>query len=245
LLSILLKGANFASDPSLDDPSKLFARIASDQGGSPVTHLVLQNEIPLDVTKAMLDYASTTSEGCISMFNPSPMLSGKELENFPWNKLDVLLVNEGEAKDLLEAFGNTQAANLNGASVVEALSKIDGLKQIPWIVMTRGAQGVAATILSHSSKSKELVEVPAGKPRAVRDTTGAGDTFAGYLVASLMREVANAEELKNGKVGMDKAKEVLNLAVWAAALAVETPGAMNSIPRRENVVARIKEEIEK
>lgn len=248
-ISILLKGANFAPSQQLDDPSTCLSQ-ASAAAGSPVTHLVLQNEIPLSVTISLARHAAKqSSPPCITIFNPSPMLLSDELRSFPWAVLDVLIVNEGEGRDLLEALQQKAPAHeVQGSEIVRALGEVEQLSQIPWLVMTRGGQGVSASILCSSSSpptttagssnsvERHLVSVPAGKPRQVKDTTGAGDTFAGYLVASLM--LLDGSHVRGGQLDVEPIEQTLQLAALAGAIAVETPGAMVSIPSRQTVLSR-------
>ena len=174
------------------------------------------------------------------------MLSSEELRSFPWAALDVLIVNEGEGRDLLEALQQGEkVTSLQGPEVVEALGKVSQLSHIPWLVMTRGGQGVSASVLSSSSSNnssstssveRKVLSVPAGKPRQVKDTTGAGDTFAGYLVASLM--AIDGADVRAGKLESEQVQQTLELAALAGAIAVETPGAMVSIPDRQTVLSR-------
>jgi len=85
------------------------------------------------------------------------------------------------------------------------------------IVCTAGAEG-SFTVLDG-----ELVHVPAATAAAV-DTTGAGDTFVGYLAASLLATPGDLAA-------------AMRLATSAAALAVTRTGAMESIPWREELPA--------
>jgi ribokinase len=84
-----------------------------------------------------------------------------------------------------------------------------------WAVLTLGAAGAVA------SDGRKLHRVEGHRVDVVRDTTGAGDTFTGYLVAGLMagREMP----------------EALRFATVAAALSVTKHGAVSSIPRGEEV----------
>lgn len=86
-----------------------------------------------------------------------------------------------------------------------------GPVEVPQVLVTRGAEGA----VWHDRKSGETVTVPAF-PVPVRDTTGAGDCFAGYVVAALAmgRPVS----------------EALYLASAAAALQVTRDGASEAIP---------------
>lgn len=241
---VLLKGANFYPNQQADDPKNVFESCASSH--TPITHLILQNEIPLETTKAFLSHAHQQSQTrCISVFNPSPMLAEEEVRKFAWNQVDVLIVNEGEGEDLLKALG----ANKQDVDVLDTLASVSQLKEINYIVMTKGSRGSAAYVRPFKKdKSKESqiqrtrIDVSASKPKQVIDTTGAGDTFAGNLVAGLMRLHDTEEGLETDeKEAMNAAKEVLRWAGAAAAMAVEKNGAMESIPKFKDVQKREKE----
>jgi len=66
----------------------------------------------------------------------------------------------------------------------------------------------------------------------VRDTTGAGDCFTGYFVASLM-------QFGSKQLSKDDAVKLLRLSVQAAGMCVEKHGAVESIPKRVAVDARL------
>lgn len=240
---VLLKGANFYPSEQADNPEKVFESCASSH--SPITHLILQNEIPLETTKAFLHHAHQQSQTrCISVFNPSPMLVEEEVRKFAWNEVDVLIVNEGEGEDLLKALGTSAQGD-----VLDTLANVSQLKEVNYIVMTKGSKGSAAYVRPFKQdKTKESqiqrtrIDVPASKPKQVVDTTGAGDTFAGNLVAGLMRLHDDQGEAEvDEKKAIEAAQEVLRWAGAAAAMAVEKNGAMESIPRFEDVQKRGKE----
>jgi ribokinase len=113
------------------------------------------------------------------------------------SQVDVLVVNEGEA------------AALNG---VDAL-----LQRVGAVVVTLGAKGA---LVADDHGRREVAGVRAD----VVDTTGAGDTFTGYLAAAL----AAGSSLD----------DAVARAVVAGAIAVERPGAVPSIPTAEEVDAR-------
>ncbi|WFD31918.1 ribokinase [Malassezia sp. CBS 17886] len=216
---VLLKGANFERVPALDDPQQWLA-----QG---VSHLVLQNEIPLEVTAAYVRCAEavrTDAARICTIFNPSPMLGKDELRAFPWTGVDVLVVNEGEAHDLVVALHGEAADQPSPAHTLAGLSS---LSNTPWLVMTRGGRGVLAGVLLEGTRT--WLDLPASAPRAVVNTTGAGDTFTGYLVAGLMKEEPQTRAA---------AENVLRAAGLAACMAVEVDGAMESIPAVAAVQAR-------
>jgi ribokinase len=83
------------------------------------------------------------------------------------------------------------------------------------ILLTLGAQGV----MYHSPQTD--LSVPAPKVATV-DTTAAGDTFIGYYVA--------------GQAAGLPVQKCLRIACHAAAICVSRPGAMDSIPRKEEVL---------
>lgn len=226
---MLLKGANFHPDTIADNPAEVFASLPRHP-----THLILQNEIPLQVTKQFLHHAHLSEPHTLTIFNPSPMLSEAELHDFAWSEVDVLIVNEGEGSDLVEAMSSQSK---NSQDVLEQLAMLQELEATRWIVMTRGSRGVSAIVRSTGKRIR--IDIPAAKPKCVRDTTGAGDTFAGNLVAGLMRLGSEQFELQN--VTQAQAEDVLQWAAAAAAVAVESDGAMESIPRLQDVASRQKE----
>lgn len=157
---VLLPGANFSTSPLP------FSSLAS----AGYTHLLLQNEIPLASTRSFITEAHQA--GLVTIFNPSPMLTPAELASFEWNTLDWLLVNEGEAEELVEFLGGKK---VDGSEVLAALRKVEALKELTGILMTRGGEGVVAAL---EGPDGETIHVGAGEVQgAVVDTTGAGDCF--------------------------------------------------------------------
>ncbi len=80
--------------------------------------------------------------------------------------------------------------------------------------------GAAGARLTDAAGTRDVSGIPA----SVVDTTGAGDAFTGYLAAGLAAGLS-----------LDRAAA---RAVVAGALAVETRGAVPSIPGAEAVDAR-------
>ena len=110
-----------------------------------------------------------------------------------------------------------EAADLSGAGDPEDAARAL-LDRVGAVVVTLGADGA---LLVDGAGARRVPGVPA---RAV-DTTGAGDTFTGVLAAAL---AAGA--------GLDAGAA---RAVVAGALAVETAGAISSIPTAAQVDARM------
>lgn len=162
---VLLPGANFSQISPLHDLTT--AQLAT------YSHILLQNEIPLQETKGALRRAK--SAGLTTLFNPSPMPSRQALADFEWQHLDWLVINEGEGADLLDALADPAAAeqaNEGPAALLEALRRT-ALGSLTGIIMTRGAEGVVSSLRDGS-----VVEIGPGKVvGGVKDTTGAGDCF--------------------------------------------------------------------
>ena len=105
-----------------------------------------------------------------------------------------------------------EAAHLQAAEPGIALEQL-----VKAVIVTMGAEGA---VLRRAGEADVAVASPKVTPV---DTTGAGDTFCGALGASIDR----GESLE----------EALKFAVVAGSLAVQTAGAVPSIPTREAIVA--------
>lgn len=164
-----------------------------------VTHLVLQLEIPLSTVQAYAARARAAGVQVILNAAPAQRLPAELL-----GKLDILIVNEGELRQLVgpdNLRDQLRAAQSQGPHTV---------------IVTLGARGSVAL---HGT---ELIEVPA-HPVLVKDTTGAGDTFVGVLVAALSEGQSLNAALKFASIG--------------AALACTKPGAQPSMPTRAEIDA--------
>ena len=122
-------------------------------------------------------------------FNPSPM--EQSINNLMLEAIDTFIVNEYESIELKKYAGN-RISNCN-------------------ILTTFGADGA-----EYCGSDGKIIRIPAAKANDVVDTTGAGDTFTGYFIASIVQ----------GKTPEDAMK----IAAAAAAIAVSRPGAAESIP---------------
>ncbi|KAK0549066.1 putative ribokinase [Tilletia horrida] len=228
---IVFKGANYSRLPDLDnDPSETLRQVQA-------SHLVLQNEIPLATTESYLKAAH--KDGIVTIFNPSPMLSKSEATNFPWEQLSVLVLNHEEATAL------SQLLTLDGSRTPQ-IQDCASLSSVPWIIVTHGAQGVTAFVHDQAENSTEgapisrqQIQQSAFKPQRVSDTTGAGDTFLGYLVAELMRHNGPIDEKSRLPTEASDIQKLLRKATCAAAIAVERPGAADSIPDGSEVEERL------
>lgn len=133
--------------------------------------------------------------------NPAPLTP--DVAAWPLDLVDLLVVNE------------TEGAALSGQTEPDAiLATLRARHPGMLIVLTLGADGVRYV------GPDGCGTLPAVRVQVV-DTTAAGDTFIGFLLAQLA-----------GGSALDPA---LTLATQAAALAVTRPGAASSIPTLEEV----------
>jgi ribokinase len=114
--------------------------------------------------------------------------------------VDVLIVNQGELAALTSAT----------ATLTEQLAQLP----VPCVVVTLGGAGCMARMAGHT------VTQPIYKVHVV-DTTGAGDTFCGVLVAALSQGADMPTALKRASA--------------AGALACTQMGAQSSIPTQQAV----------
>lgn len=160
-----------------------------------VGHLLLQLESPLPAIEAWARRAREA--GVVVVLNAAP---ARALPASLLDCIDLLIVNEGELAALSGVHDDLDAA----------LACID----IARVVVTLGARGCRARI------DGRFLDQAAFAIQAV-DTTAAGDTFCGTLVAALARG--------------DDFADALRRASAASALACTRPGAQTSVPTRSEV----------
>jgi ribokinase len=176
-----------------------------------ITHLLMQLETPIDTVQA---YAQAAKEqGVQVVLNAAP---ARALPAALLALVDILIVNEGELTALTEAQGSDHAVGQSGAPSTPQSSLQDKLAQlpVPCVVVTLGAQGCLARVRDAQGRST-YIEQTAFKVDVV-DTTAAGDTFCGALVAALSQHATLAQALQRASA--------------AAALACTQLGAQSSIP---------------
>ena len=159
------------------------------------SHLLLQLEIPM---ATVVSYALVArQQGVTVVLNAAPAqaLPPELLDN-----VDILVVNEGELGVVARHQG----------SVADCLQHV----RVPNVVVTLGARGCCARTPT------EVIVQPAFAVKAI-DTTAAGDTFCGVLVAALGQGAS--------------LHQALRLASAAGAMACEHPGAQASIPQASDV----------
>ena len=161
--------------------------------------LVTQLETPLDTVEEALKRGREA--GATTLLNAAP---ARPLPERFASLVDILVVNEGEALLL---------AGSSDAGVDEAMLALES-QGYPSTVVTLGPRGIAYRSRGNSGHL-------AGVKVKVRDATGSGDTFVGYLASALARGSGLAEALAEANA--------------AAALSVTREGAQPAIPTRRQV----------
>ena len=165
-----------------------------------VSHLLLQLETPMEAVTAFALAAREAGVQVVLNAAPAQALPTELLRS-----VDVLIVNEGELATVTGHRG----------SVAECLALLD----VPCVVVTLGARGCCAR------QGTDFFLQSGFKVQAV-DTTAAGDTFCGALVAAL-------------NLG-GSLPAALRYACVASALACTRLGAQSSIPQRVEVEALLR-----
>ena len=130
-------------------------------------------------------------------FNPAPM--DADLTRSVLKSVDLLIVNEVEAMDLMQA-----------SSIDDAKSSLATTYPELAILMTLGSEGVRYL------NAGEDVFVPAFKVTA-KDTTAAGDTFIGFCLSALTNKLSMKDAMQRGC-----AASAICVTRMGAALAIPT-----------------------
>ena len=170
--------------------------------------VVLTTLEPVPETIAAL-IESTHAVGGVVVLNASPEPLGAR----PFlPDLDILIVNETEAEELL----GTHVTVENGSAAALSLAELGP----PTVVITLGPAGA---VVAHEGETRYF---PAPPVHAV-DTTGAGDSFTGAFAAELARGGDPFSAARRGVV--------------AGSLATTKPGAYPSIPHRAEIETMLAE----
>jgi len=182
-----------------------YAALMDDVEFAPGDILLCQFEIPLPAVISAFKRAKQA--GALIILNPSPLLKGAE-EAIAL--ADILIVNELEL------------ATLSGVPV-SAISGQEHLRMAAAALRGDSAQTIIVTLGNRGATAFTATQNCAIKGHSVNvvDTTGAGDTFAGALAASLA--------LKNDW------PTAMAFANAAAALSVGRMGAASSIPKLADI----------
>ncbi|MFD1329286.1 ribokinase [Mycoplana ramosa] len=170
--------------------------------------LALQLEVPAEAVEAALDAAR--ARRVTSVINLAPMTSDARRLGA---KADIVVTNEIEFE---------QYAGKSGLSDAEREAEMRALHEQTGqtIIVTLGADGVIAI------RKGTVFRAPGLKIEPI-DTVGAGDSFCGYLVASLDAGLPFADCLRRAAI--------------AGSLSCLKRGAQPSIPEAAEVDARMRE----
>ncbi len=155
---------------------------------SPGDILLLQNETCLQVDAARIG----SDMGMRVVYAAAPFDVAAVTAVLPL--IDMLILNAVEAEQLASAMGQQP-----------------DMLDVPHVIVTRGAQGCRW----YQRDGRKVADFPARQVQVV-DTTGAGDTFTGYLLAGLDRG--------------QPMEQAIGLATKAAALMVTRIGTAEVIP---------------
>ncbi len=163
--------------------------------------LVIENEI----NNLPLIIESAHERKMRICFNPSPF--EEELLSLDWFGIDLIVVNEVEIAQLMKG---------KSGSWEEILTSAHALFPASSILLTLGEEGS----MFLDKKGGEIISRAIIRTDVV-DTTGAGDTFLGYFLSSI--------------IGGLTPQKALERATRASSIAVSRSGAMDSIPLRGEV----------
>lgn len=196
---VLSAGANHAL--AADDVIADLRRVA-EKGDVFLT----QGECGPAATEAAL--RSAHDLGLYTVYNPAP---ARPAPDDLWPSVDLVCLNETECQIICGVLPTDDETCLEAARLLRA-------KGAGVVVITLGAAGSFGL-----GADGAVLRVPAARAPEVVDTTGAGDTFIGALVAGRVRGLSLEEAMRWGAA--------------ASALTVSRLGAQQSIPTAEEVEA--------
>ena len=189
------------------------------------------------------------------VFNPSPCPSDLLLK-YPMNLIYTLVLNEHEAKSIYSQIKQDDAS-INEISNT-LMNKYTNLKMI---VVTLGGDGVNASVRRDDGEIKTLFQ--SAIKTDVVDTVGAGiiylllawlllfigDTFVGFFIGKLISLSVDLQTDEINRIskalyfasvaGIKYFSPISDLILIPASMACEKNGAMDSIPKIEEVEDRI------
>lgn len=171
--------------------------------------VVLQMEIPMETVDAVCTLAAKYDTEVLLNVAPA-----RAIDTTLMRKADLLVVNETE----IEKISGQTIAALGEEGVIDVLLE----RGARTVILTLGRNGC---MVKNSEISRHI---PAFDVDAV-DTTAAGDTFCGALVAQLSKGVALIEAVK--------------FATAASAICVTKMGAQPSIPTEDEIDAFLRQDV--
>lgn len=185
--------------------------------------VILQNEYPDTINT--INWLKTNRPKVNIAYNPSPFKS-ELITSSLLSKIDLLIVNEGEALDVAKHLGILETMPQSIDDEIEKFTNLakslqDSINKdnVNVVIITMGSKG--CVYVSKSIPSPSFIK--SKKVTKVIDTTGAGDTFFGGVVLNLA-------------LGKD-IKQAVEFATSASSLAIQKKGAAEGIPKYEDVFA--------
>lgn len=179
------------------------------------TFLVMQCELPLPALEAGIEAARAA--GVFTVLTPAPVMP------FPDGFLasvDLVVPNQGEAIELTGEPDPVRAAELLSTGGT-------------WAIVTLGAEGA---VVAHDGT---VLGLAPARPVTAVDTTGAGDTFVGALVARLAAtaDAPGTDDRVRNKARVTEVQmiDAVRWATVASSISVTRAGATTSMPSFDEV----------
>jgi ribokinase len=204
---LVTPGANGKLRPSPEELDTYFPISESNQ------YVILQNEFPH--TGNVISWLKTYRPTINICYNPSPFLP-ELLTTEILSKIDLLIVNEGEAVDVATHL-LSDVDTKDFSKLATQLKTLINPGNIQTIIITMGSKG-SIFVDKAMDCPKFVLSL---KVDCVVDTTGAGDTFFGGVVLQL----ASGSTLK----------DAITFATAASGIVVQSKGAVESIPSYSKV----------
>ncbi len=169
--------------------------------------LVMQCELPVAVLAEAIGVARAA--GVFTVLTPAPVVA---LPPGFLASVDLVVPNQIEASELTGLADAEQSAAALSAGQT-------------WAIVTLGSEGA---IVAYDG---EVLGLAPARPATAVDTTAAGDSFVGALVARL----AVTDAAATGSVSPDAMIDAVRWATVAASLTVTRPGATESLPHLAEV----------
>ena len=170
--------------------------------------LVMQCELP--IAALVEGIATARASGVFTVLTPAPVVP---LPAGFLASVDLVVPNQGEAAELTGETDPVRAAEVLSAGGT-------------WAIVTLGSEGSVVAF------NGEALGLAPARPVTAVDTTAAGDTFVGALVAQLAAGRARGTSLTP-----DNMVEAVRYATIASSVAVTRAGATSSMPTRAEVEA--------
>ena len=138
--------------------------------------LLMQLEVPLPTVTEAAQMARAAGTTVVLNAAPHAALDGRLCDS-----IDLLLVNEGEARALAADTSSGGGSGDGRGGTADTMDRdLDRLlERVPAVLVTLGSRGAL-----YRDRAGARHHEP-GRPVTVVDTTAAGDSFAGYLAAAL------------------------------------------------------------